>query len=94
MRHKDLIAKLIDLEERAQLHSSEYFKMIQMRGDPAKASLHYRKVIRLRSRIKDLMKQIAFHSDYPDGHAIDWKIDFVTGSVADPIDGNLKKELE
>jgi|GEM_PF-4624858 hypothetical protein len=59
MRKKQLISKLIDLDEQAKAHDSEFLKMIQTPGNGAKASLHERQALRLRSRIKDLMRQIA-----------------------------------
>jgi hypothetical protein len=59
MRQEKLISTLIDLDERAKAHTSEYLKLIQATGNAARASFHNRKALRLRSRIKDLMKQIA-----------------------------------
>jgi hypothetical protein len=59
MRRQQLISKLIDLDEQAKAHCSEYLRLIQMPGNAAKAALHNRKELRLRARIKDLMKQIA-----------------------------------
>lgn len=59
MRRQQLISKLIDLDEQAKAHCSEYLRLIQMPGNGAKAALHNRKELRLRARIKDLMKQIA-----------------------------------
>lgn len=59
MRQQELISKLIDLEEQARVHSSEYLRLIQTPGNLTKASFHNRKAIRLRSRIKGLIRQIA-----------------------------------
>ncbi len=59
MRKEQLISKLIDLDEQAKAHAFEYLRLIQVPGNAAKASLHDRKALRLRSRMKDLMKQIA-----------------------------------
>jgi hypothetical protein len=59
MRKEKLISKLIDLDERAKAHALEYLRLIQAPGNAAKASLHNRKALRLRSKMKDLMKQIA-----------------------------------
>ncbi|MFZ0931060.1 MAG: hypothetical protein WAN11_20810 [Syntrophobacteraceae bacterium] len=59
MRQEQLISKLIDLDEQAKAHASEYMKLIQAPGNSAQASLHNRKALKLRSRIKDLMKKIA-----------------------------------
>jgi len=59
MKQQELIAKLIDLEEQVKVHSSEYLSLIRTPGNMTKASVHKRKVLRLRSRIKGLMEQIA-----------------------------------
>jgi hypothetical protein len=59
MSKPPLISKLIDLDEQARAHACEYLRLIKESGSAAKASIHYRKELRLRARIKDLMKQIA-----------------------------------
>ncbi|MGA2936441.1 MAG: hypothetical protein ABSF52_04995 [Syntrophobacteraceae bacterium] len=59
MHKEQLISRLIDLDEQAKAHASEYLRLIQAPGNAAKASLNDRKGLRLRSRMKDLMKQIA-----------------------------------
>ncbi len=59
MKQQELITKLIDLEEQIKVHSSEYLNLIRMPGNMTKASIHKRKVLRLRTRIKGLMAQIA-----------------------------------
>lgn len=59
MRQQELISKLIDLEEQAKVHSTEYLRLIQVPGNSAKASFHNRKVLKLHSKIKGIMRQIA-----------------------------------
>jgi len=59
MNQQELISKLIDLEEQAKAHSSEYLILIRTPGARAKATYHKRKVLKLRCKIKDLMQQIA-----------------------------------
>jgi len=59
MRQQELITKLIDLEEQVKAHSSEYLHLIRTPDNRAKASYHKRRVLRLRSRIRGLMEQIA-----------------------------------
>jgi len=59
MRQQELISKLIHLEEQAKAHTSEYLRLMQVPGSMGKASFHNRKAVRLRSRIKGLMRQIA-----------------------------------
>jgi len=59
MRQQELISKLIDLDERAKAHCSEFMRLIQMPGNQTKATYHNRRVATLRSRIQNLMRQIA-----------------------------------
>ena len=58
MWQEQLISKLVELEGQAKAHSSEYLRLIQVPGNLTEASLHDRQVIRLRSRIQNLMRQI------------------------------------
>lgn len=68
MRQQELISKLIHLEEQAKVHSSEYLRLIQVPGNTAKASFHNRKALKLHSKIKGLMRQIAlFRGDLHNG---------------------------
>ncbi len=59
MRQDQMISKLIDLEDKANAHTSEYLRLLQMPGNKTKASLHYRKALKLRSRIQGLIREIA-----------------------------------
>lgn len=59
MWQEQLISKLIDLEEQAKTHTCEYLRLIRAPGNMAKASFHDRKALRLRSRIQNLMRQMA-----------------------------------
>jgi len=58
MWQEQLILKLIDLEKQAKADSSEYLRLIREPPNMAEASFHDRKVIRLRSRIQNLSRQI------------------------------------
>jgi hypothetical protein len=59
MRREKLISKLIDLDEKAKAHTSEYLKLIHAHGNSVQASSHNRKALRLRSKIKEIMKKFA-----------------------------------
>ena len=59
VKQQALIAKLIDLEEQVKAHSSEYLILIRTPGSRTKASYHKRMVLKLRTRMKGLMEQIA-----------------------------------
>ncbi len=59
MRYERLVAKMIDLEERANAHTTEYSRLLHVPGGKTKASLHYLKALRLRSKIQELIRQIA-----------------------------------
>lgn len=65
MREQELISKLIDLEEQAKAHTSEYLRLMQMPGNLTRASFHNNRALRLRSRIKGLMRQIALFRGSP-----------------------------
>ncbi|MGC9966350.1 MAG: hypothetical protein ABSE08_13180 [Syntrophobacteraceae bacterium] len=65
MRQEKLIAKIIDLEERANAHTAEYQRLLQVPKSRTKASKHHRKAIRLQSRIQDLIREIALCGDFP-----------------------------
>jgi hypothetical protein len=59
MQQNELISKLIDLQEKEDAHVCEYRKLEMVPGKKTKASLHYKKAMRLRSRIQELIHQIA-----------------------------------
>ncbi len=59
MRQNELITRLIDLQEKEDVHVCEYRKLELVPGKKTKASLHYKKALRLRSRIQQLIHQIA-----------------------------------
>ncbi|MHC1725439.1 MAG: hypothetical protein AB9866_05395 [Syntrophobacteraceae bacterium] len=59
MQQERIISKLIDLQDRADAHTSEYLKLQFVPGKKTKASSHYRKALKLRSRIQELIRQIA-----------------------------------
>jgi hypothetical protein len=62
MRQEQLISKLIDLEDKANAHASEYLKLLGVPGNKAQASQHYRKALRLRARVQGLIRQIGLLS--------------------------------
>lgn len=71
MQQEKLIAKLIDLEERANAHTAEYVRLLHVPKGRTEASRHYRKAAQLRSKIQDLIRQIALCDDAaPSGPAI------------------------
>jgi len=59
MRQEELISKLIDLEERANAHTSEYLKLLNEPRKRTSASVHYQKALKLRARVHDLIRKIA-----------------------------------
>jgi len=59
MRQEKLIAKMIDLEERANAHTAEYQRLLHVPKSRTEASKHHRKAIRLQSKIHDLIREIA-----------------------------------
>ena len=59
MRQEQLIAKLIDLEERANAHTSEYLKLLSVPRKRTSASIHYQKALKLRAKVQELIKKIA-----------------------------------
>jgi len=59
MRQEQLIAKLIDLEERANAHTSEYLKLVSVPRKRTSATIHYQKALKLRARVQDLIRKIA-----------------------------------
>ncbi len=59
MRQERLVAKMIDLEERANAHTAEYLRLLHVPGGENKASLHYLKALRLRSKVQGIIRQIA-----------------------------------
>ena len=65
MHHEKLIAKIIDLEERANAHSAECQKLLQVPKHKTEASKHHRSAARLQSRIQSLIKEIALWDDVP-----------------------------
>jgi len=75
MWQEQLIVKLLDLEARAKAHSSEYLRLIQEPRNMAKASFHDRKVIRLRSRIQNLMRQIVLFRKHLNKRVSDRNVD-------------------
>ncbi len=67
MQQDQLISKLIDLEDKAKAHTSEYLKLLQMPGNKTQASLHYRKALKLRSRIQGVIREIALAGSSSNG---------------------------
>jgi hypothetical protein len=65
MQQKELVSRLIDLEEHAKVYASEYLRLID--GQVTK-SFHDGKALRLRSRVQNLMRQIALLR----GHLHEW----------------------
>jgi len=59
MWREELISKLIGLEEQAKVYTSEYMRLIQGPGNVPETSFRQRKTLRLRSRLRNLMRQIA-----------------------------------
>ena len=59
MQTEALVSKLIKLQEKAEVHSSEYNKLQNLPGNRTKASEHHRKALRLYSRIQELIREIA-----------------------------------
>lgn len=59
MLPSELIAKLIDLQEQADAHTSEYQRLECLPGRKSKASIHRRKAVKLRSRIQEIIREIA-----------------------------------
>jgi len=55
----NLIAELIDLQEKANLHITECQRLEHLPGNKSKATAHRRKAVRLRSRIQEIIHQIA-----------------------------------
>ncbi len=53
------ISKLINLQEQADSHTSSYLKLQYVPEKWAQASVHYHKSARLRSRINELIHEIA-----------------------------------
>lgn len=58
MRQEQLISKLINLEDKANAHASEYHRLLGVPGNKAQASQHYRKALRLRAKVQRLIRQI------------------------------------
>jgi hypothetical protein len=59
MRQEQLIAKLIDLEDRANAHTSQYLKLLSVPQKRTSASIHYQKALKLRARVQELIRKIA-----------------------------------
>ena len=59
MRQEELISKLIDLEEKANTHTSQYLKLLSVPRKRTSASIHYQKALKLRARVQELIRQIA-----------------------------------
>ncbi len=59
METESLVSKLIKLQEKAEIHSSQYNKLQKLPGSKTKASAHQRKALRLYSRIQELIHEIA-----------------------------------
>lgn len=59
MQATELVSKLIDLQEKANLHATEYLKLRFVPGKKTIASDHHRKAERLRARIQKIIREIA-----------------------------------
>ncbi|MFZ2447542.1 MAG: hypothetical protein WAW37_14395 [Syntrophobacteraceae bacterium] len=68
MLTNELIAKLIDLQEKANAHTSEYLKWEHAPGGKTRASVHHRKALKLRSKIQGLIREIAGCQSGPSGN--------------------------
>ena len=60
-----LIAKIIDLEEQANVHTAEYERLLTVPKSRTKAAEHHRKAVRLQSRIQSLIREIARWEEVP-----------------------------
>jgi hypothetical protein len=63
--HEKLIAKIIDLEERANAHTAEYERLLHVPKSRTQASKHHRNAIRLQARIQCLIREIALWEEVP-----------------------------
>ncbi len=59
MHAHELVSKLIDLQEKANSHATEYLKLRFVPGKKTMASVHHRKAERLRLRIQKIIREIA-----------------------------------
>jgi hypothetical protein len=59
MRQEKLITMLIDLEERANAHTAEYQRLLNVPKSRTIAARHRLKALRLQSRIQGLIREIA-----------------------------------
>ena len=59
MRQEKLISKMIDLEDRANAHASQYLKLLSVPQKRTSASIHYQKALKLRARVQELIRKIA-----------------------------------
>lgn len=73
MQPDKIISQLIDLQEKANTHTSEYLRLQYLPGNKAKAFAHQRKAIKLRSRILDLIREIALSEGGDPGHIFEPK---------------------
>lgn len=69
MRQEKLIAKLIDLGERANAHTAEYQRLLHVPKSRTIAARHRRKALRLQSRIQCLIREIALCGGAPSSSA-------------------------
>lgn len=59
MQSKNIVGRLIDLQDQANVHTSEYQRFQHMPGHKTQATAHMRKALKLRAQIQKLIHQIA-----------------------------------
>lgn len=59
MTSQNIVSKLIDLQDKANAHASEYERLQNIPGQKTVASAHLRKAVRLRAQIQKLIHQLA-----------------------------------
>ncbi len=63
MRQEQLVSKMIDLEDKANAHASQYLKLLGVPGKRTIASTHYQKSLKLRARVQELIRKIALYNN-------------------------------
>ncbi len=59
MLANELVSELIELQEKANSHATEYLKLRFVPGKKTVASVHHRKAEKLRVRIQKIIREIA-----------------------------------
>ncbi len=73
MQPDKIISLLIDLQEKADTHTTEYLRLQYLPGNKAKATAHQRKALKLRTRILDLIRKIALAEGEDASHVFEPK---------------------